>query len=528
MGMVGPITRYAAWAANGVGYMDRMVVENDRQILNGHEAPEHFDVLIVGAGLSGIDAAYRLKTLCPGKTFGILEARGVIGGTWDLFRFPGIRSDSAMHTLGFPFRPWRDERVIADGASIRGYIRDTAEHYGIDRDIRFGQRVVRASWSSPAARWTLDVSSEADGAVAQMTCAFLYLCSGYYDYAGGYLPEFPGIERFGGRVVHPQQWPSDLDYTGKRVVVIGSGATAVTMVPALAETAAHVTMLQRSPSYIVSRPARDALAERLRRHLPRRLADGLARWADVLTGAATYTLARRLPAAARRAVLTGVRQQLGADYDVEKDFSPRYNPWDQRVCLAPDGDLFVAIRSGRVTVVTDEIGSFTETGVRLRSGREIPADIIVSATGLVMRLAGGMDVVVDGVCADLSQKLVYKGMMLSDVPNLALAFGYINASWTLKCDLTARTVCRLLNHMARRGYVSCTPRRRDPAIADEPLLNFTSGYVRRAEGVLPRQGTKTPWKVHQNYLLDMLTLRFGRIEDGVLEFARAAPHISSG
>jgi len=475
-------------------------------------AAEHFDVLVVGAGLSGIDAAYRLQTECPGKSFRILEARDAIGGTWDLFRFPGIRSDSSMHTLGFPFRPWRGDRTIVDGQSIRTYIRETAALYGIDRHIRFGSRAVRASWSSRDARWTVETEG------GRLSCGFLYMCSGYYDYAAGYMPDFPGAARFTGRLVHPQHWPEDLDHAGKRVVVIGSGATAVTTIPALAKTAAHVTMLQRSPSYIVSRPATDSLSDWLHKRLPTGLADGLARWIDVLAGSLGYLLARRRPKMVRRALLAAIRRDLGPDYDVERDFSPPYDPWDQRVCLTPDGELFAAIRAGKVSVITDTIDSITESGIRLKSGREVAADIIVPATGLVVKMMGGMDVLVDGVRADLSKNLVYKGMMFSDVPNLALAFGYINASWTLKCDLTARAVCRLLKYMDRHGYAACTPRLGNAAIARQPMLNFSSGYVRRAEGVLPHQGSKAPWRVHQNYLLDMLVMRFGRIEDGVLEF----------
>jgi cation diffusion facilitator CzcD-associated flavoprotein CzcO len=482
------------------------------------QATEHFDVLIIGAGISGIDAGYRLLTECPGKSFSILEARDAIGGTWDLFRFPGIRSDSSMHTLGFPFRPWRGDKAIIDGETIRNYIRETAVLYGIDRHIRFGRRAIRASWSSYDARWTVETETG-----QRLTAEFLYMCSGYYDYAAGYMPDFPGASWFGGRIVHPQLWPEDLDHAGKRIVVIGSGATAVTIIPALARTAAHVTMLQRSPSYIVSRPAKDRLAERLRARLPARLADGLSRWIDVLIGSVGYSLARRRPAMVRRFLIDAIRRDLGPEYDVEKDFSPPYQPWDQRVCLTPDGELFAAIRDGRVSVATDTIDSFTQTGIRLKSGKELPADIIVPATGLVVKLMGGMEVIVDGVRADLADKLVYKGMMFSGVPNLALAFGYINASWTLKSDLTARAVCRLLNHMDQYGYAFCTPRQADPNIGRHPMLNFTSGYVRRAEGVLPHQGSKAPWRVHQNYLLDMLVMRFGRVEDGVLEFAKG-PH----
>lgn len=477
------------------------------------QTPEHFDVLIVGAGLSGIDAAYRLQTECPGKSFRVLEARDAIGGTWDLFRFPGIRSDSSMHTLGFPFRPWRGAKTIVDGASIRAYIQETAALYGIDRHISFDTRAVRASWSSKDARWA--VETEGGG---RLTCGFLYMCSGYYDYAGGYMPDFPGTARFAGQLVHPQRWPEGLDHAGKQVVVIGSGATAVTLIPALAKTAAHVTMLQRSPSFIVSRPAKDALSDWLHKRLPIGLADGLARWIDVLAGSLGYILARRRPNMVRRALLAGIRRDLGPGYDVEKDFSPPYNPWDQRVCLTPDGEFFAAIRSGTVSVATDAIDSFTETGIRLKSGRDVAADIVVPATGLVVKMMGGMEVVVDGIRADLAEKMVYKGMMFSDVPNLALAFGYINASWTLKCDLTARAVCRLLKHMDRHGHAFCMPRQGKTAIARQPMLNFTSGYVRRAEGVLPHQGSKAPWRVHQNYLLDMLVMRFGRVEDGVLEF----------
>ena len=483
---------------------------------------EHVDVLIIGAGLSGICAAYYLQTRCPTKRYAILEGRSTLGGTWDLFRYPGIRSDSDMYTLGYSFRPWKEGKAIADGPSILSYIRETAEAYGIDRRIRFGHRVRRAAWSSADATWTVEAESGPGGEIARFTCNFLFTCSGYYDYASGYTPEWPGSERFAGRIVHPQHWPADLDYAGKRVVVIGSGATAVTLVPAMAEQAAQVTMLQRSPTYIVAQPARDAIADWLRRRLPERLAHGLVRWKNVLLGMLFYTLMRRRPAMAKRTLINRVREQLGPGYDVDTHFTPSYNPWDQRLCLVPDADLFKAMKSGRAAVVTDQIDSFTETGIRLRSGQELAADVIVTATGLNLKIMSGIELSVDGAPLRLAQSMSYKGMMYSDIPNLASVFGYTNASWTLKCELTAAYVCRLLNYMDRHGYAQCTPRRRDPSIKEEPALSFTSGYVQRALDSLPHQGSKRPWKLYQNYLLDLLTLRFGRLDDGALEFARRA------
>jgi monooxygenase len=481
---------------------------------------EHFDVLIVGAGLSGIGAGYYLQTRCPGKSYVILEARDAIGGTWDLFRYPGVRSDSDMYTLGYAFRPWRGAKAIADGPSIRDYIRETAQTYGIDRKIRYGHRARRASWSPASGLWTVDVERGVDGDRQSFTCSYLYLCAGYYDYEAGYTPEWPGVESFAGRIVHPQQWPEDLDHAGRRVVVIGSGATAVTLVPAMAEQAAHVTMLQRSPTYIVSRPAGDAVADRLYRCLPASLAGRLARWKSVLVSMYFYVLARWKPAATRRGILRMVRAELGPDYDIDTDFSPRYNPWDQRLCLVPDGDLFAAIRSGQGSVVTDQIETFTRTGIRLRSGRELPADVIVTATGLRLRLMGGVETAVDGVPIDLAKSLIYKGMMVSDVPNLFFTIGYTNASWTLKAELTFEYVCRLLKYMDRHGYAQCTARPRDLSMREEPLLSFTSGYVLRASGTLPHQGSRPPWKLYQNYVLDLLSLRYGSLNDGTMEFRR--------
>jgi cation diffusion facilitator CzcD-associated flavoprotein CzcO len=478
--------------------------------------PEHLDVLIVGAGLSGIDAAYRLQTECPGKSYAVLEARGAIGGTWDLFRYPGVRSDSDIYTLGFPFRPWRGDASIVGGGEIRDYIADTAREFGIGRQIRFNQRVLAAAWDSAEARWTVEV--EADGARRTLTAGFLYLASGYYDYAQGYRPHWPGEEAFAGRVVHPQHWPEDLEYAGKRVVVIGSGATAVTVVPAMARAAAHVVMLQRSPTYVVSLPNWDPIANFARRRLPARFGARLVRLKNVLLAMAMFGFARRWPGRTRRLILAGVRKGLPAGYDVERHFNPSYDPWDQRLCLVPDGDLFEAISSGKASVVTDTIERFTPRGILLSSGEELEADIIVSATGLVLKMTGGITVTVDGGAVKAADRLTYKGMMLSDVPNLALAFGYTNASWTLKCDLTARYVCRLLNHMAAHGFTACTPRVRDEAVAPVPLLDFSSGYIARAAGTLPAQGSKAPWRLHQNYLRDVLALRYGRVEDEAMEF----------
>ena len=477
---------------------------------------EHFDVIIVGAGLSGIGAAYHLSREHPQRSLAILEGRDAIGGTWDLFRYPGIRSDSDMYTLGYSFRPWKEQKAIADGDSILAYVRETARERGIDAKIRFGHRVRRASWSSEDARWT--VEAERGGELVRFTSSFLYMCSGYYDTENGYTPEMAGRERFRGRIVHPQRWTDDIEYAGKRVIVIGSGATAMTLVPALAERAAHVVMLQRSPTYVVSLPAVDAIADWLRRRLPSQLAYGAVRWKNVLVSMLFFQLSRRKPELTKRRIVKLVRDALGPDYDVEKHFTPRYNPWDQRVCIVPDGDLFASIRAGKASVVTDHIETFTEEGIRLRSGEELEADLIVTATGLTLRFLGDVALTVDGRPVVSHELTNYKGSMFSDVPNLACAFGYTNASWTLKADLTAEYVCRLLRHMDETGAKQCTPRRRDPSITDEPFLDFSSGYVQRALAHFPKQGSKMPWKLYQNYLLDIALMRFGKIDDGTMEF----------
>jgi cation diffusion facilitator CzcD-associated flavoprotein CzcO len=486
------------------------------------DATEHFDVLIVGAGLSGVGAGYHLQTKCPRKSFAILEGRDTIGGTWDLFRYPGVRSDSDMFTLGYSFKPWTEAKAIADGPHILNYVRETAAENGIEKKIRFGHRVKRAAWSSPDARWTVEAErTTGEGAreIVRFICSFLFMCSGYYNYENGYEPEFPGAKDFAGRIVHPQKWTDDVDYAGKRVVVIGSGATAVTLVPELAKQAAHVTMLQRSPTYVVARPARDPLADRLRARLPAKLAYRLIRWRNVLLGMFFFQLARRRPEKMKRMILGGVRAALGPDYDIRAHFTPRYNPWDQRLCLVPDGNLFKSIRDGHASVVTNVIETFTGKGIRLKDGSELDADIIVTATGLNLRLLGGLEVSVDGRGIDFARALTYKGMMYSDVPNLASAFGYTNASWTLKCDLTCEYVCRLLNYMDRHGYKQCAPHNIDPSITELPSLDFSSGYVQRSIATLPKQGSKRPWRLYQNYALDIVSLRYGSIADGVMRYS---------
>jgi monooxygenase len=488
---------------------------------------EHVDVLIVGAGLSGIGAACHLRTEHPQRSFELLEMRDALGGTWDLFRYPGIRSDSDMHTLGYRFRPWTEAQAIADGPAILEYIRDTAREYDVERHIRYGHRVVRASWSTPDARWTVEVERTDTGERVARTCHFLLVCSGYYDYERGYLPDFPGLERFGGRFVHAQHWPEDLDHAGRRVVVIGSGATAVTLVPAMAEDAASVTMLQRSPTYIVAMPGRDPVADLLRRRLPERAAYFLTRWKNVLMQSVSYKLSRRRPALAKRLIRLGVKRQLPAGYDVDTHFKPRYDPWDQRVCLVPDGDLFQAIRRERASIVTDHVETFTETGVRLRSGRELEADIVVAATGLNLLALGGIQLVVDGREVDISQTMAYKGTMLEGVPNAAFLVGYTNASWTLKADLASEYVCRLLRHMDEHGHRQCVPVNDDPAMGREPLLDFSAGYVLRKRDEFPDQGTRAPWRLHQNYALDIRGFRFARLEDGVMRFSSPPARVAA-
>lgn len=487
-------------------------------------AVEHVDVLIVGAGLSGIGAAHHVREAFPKRTFAILESRDAIGGTWDLFRYPGVRSDSDMHTLGYRFRPWTDAKSIADGASILDYIRATAAESGIDQHIRFGHRVVAADWSSDTATWT--VHAAVDGRETLMTCSFLVMCSGYYSYEQGFTPVLPGIDAFTGTVVHPQQWPADLDVTGQRVVVIGSGATAVTLVPALATTAAHVTMLQRSPTYIMTVPARDAIANRLRTILGERASYVVTRWKNVLTSWGIFELSRRRPEVVKNMVRKNLLDSLPEGYDIDTHFTPSYQPWDQRLCAAPDGDLFATLSTGRAEVVTDTIATMTPSGITLTSGRTLDADVVVTATGLDLLFFGGATIRVDGVEVPTANEFAYKGLMLSNIPNFVYTLGYTNSSWTLKADLVSQFLCRLLGYMDERGYDSCMPVPDDPAMARRPLFDFDAGYVKRALDRMPSSGPAAPWSQSMNYLRDVVAMRHGAIDDGVLRFGRRRPSAS--
>ena len=477
--------------------------------------PDHFDVLIVGAGLSGIGAAVHLQRDCPDRSFAILEGRDAIGGTWDLFRYPGIRSDSDMYTLGYSFKPWQEAKAIADGPSIRNYIADTAREHDIGRHIRFGHTVRAADWDSTMARWTV-TTAQGDGATARFTCNFLYMCSGYYSYSQGYKPEWAGEADFAGQIVQPQFWPENLDYAGKKVVVIGSGATAVTLVPAMAATAGHVTMLQRSPTYMVSRPGKDAIADALRKLLPAKRAYDLIRWKNISFGMWFYSQTRKNPQKVRAALLGRLQKLLPEGYDMATHFTPTYNPWDQRLCLVPDADLFDAIKAGTADIVTDTIDRFEPGGILLASGALLAADIVVAATGLKLEALGGMAVSVDGVPRRIADTLVYKGMMFSGVPNLAVSFGYINASWTLRSDLIALYVGRLLNHMKAHGHAVATPTP-GPDIEPERLaMDLSSGYVQRGADALPRSGNRAPWTVTANYKIDRAELRDGALGDDMV------------
>ena len=489
---------------------------------------EHVDVVVVGAGLSGIGAGYHLQTISPDRSYVILEGRDGLGGTWDLFKYPGIRSDSDMHTLGFSFKPWTEAKSIADGPSILQYLKQTVAQFGIDKHIRYGQLVTKAQWSTDDAQWTVTSTNKATGASNTITCSFLFMCSGYYSYKKGHTPEFTGRERFKGTVVHPQEWPLDLDYAGKRVVVIGSGATAVTIVPSMADKADHVTMLQRSPTYMVSRPDHDVLANRLRKVLPPKMAYNLTRFKNTWRQQLVYNKTRTDPDKVKQLLLGGIQLELGADYDIAKHFTPAYNPWDQRLCLVPNGDFFKSMREGKASVVTDHITSFTETGIQLASGEHLDADIIITATGLELVTLGEMDFYVDGNQVDFAKTWTYKGFAYSDIPNMASTFGYINASWTLRSDLTAEYVCRLLNHMRKKGVAQCTPRLReqDRNMKERPWIDgFSSGYMQRMMHRMPRQGDHEPWINPQNYRRDKKMFKHSPIDDGVMQFSKQSARV---
>lgn len=488
-------------------------------------ATEHFDVLIIGAGLSGIDAGWHLNKYAPKKSYVILENRERIGGTWDLFRYPGIRSDSDMLTMGYRFKPWTHESTISPGTAIREYVTETAREAGVDRHIRYRHNVISAAWDSSTARWTIEARKrDANGREEPVTYTanFVFSCAGYYRYSAGYTPEFPGRDQFKGTVIHPQHWPENFNYDGKRVVIIGSGATAVTLVPSMAKTAGHVTMLQRSPTYMVSRPEKDRVANFLRKVLPASWAYAIPRWRNIIMQRYFYAKAKKDPSAVRKFLIDGVKQLLPKDYDIATHFTPKYNPWDERLCLVPDADLFNAISEGRASVVTDHIDTFTDKGIRLKSGKMLEADVIVTATGLELEILGGMKVSVDGQPVDFGKTFTYKGLMYSGVPNLASVFGYTNASWTLRADLICEYVCRLLNTMDEKGTPIATPRLKDQNMKAEPWLDFTSGYIQRAISKLPKQGPAYPWRQNQNYFADIKAMRKAPIEDEFLEFAKPA------
>jgi len=508
-------------ASRGLALLASAILRHRTNARMKESVIEYVDVVIVGAGLSGIGAACHLQDHCPDKSYAILENRSALGGTWDLFRYPGIRSDSDMHTLGFGFKPWRARQAIADGPAIREYIEEAATDYDVHKHVRFRHAVRSASWSSQDARWTVEIERGDHGERVQLSCSLLYMCSGYYDYAKGHTPDFEGLDRFQGRIIYPQFWPQDLDLTGRRVAVIGSGATAITIVPSIAKDAAHVTMIQRSPTYVVARPEEDMIANTLRRFLPDKIAYAITRFKNVQLQHFFYRRTRTRPERVKKAILDRVRAALGPDYDVEKHFTPSYNPWDQRLCLVPDGDLFDVIKSGDVSVVTDEIDCFTESAIQLASGEKVEADIIVCATGLSLQVLGGVEFSIDGKPVNFADTWTYKGMMYSDVPNLVQSFGYINASWTLRADLTSEYVCRLLNRMDELGVKRCTPRLRDEdrAMPARPWIDdFTPGYMKRKMHLFPKQGDHAPWRNTQNYILDKKMIRRAALEDGALLF----------
>jgi len=489
--------------------------------VNPDTVVERFDVVIIGAGISGIGAACHLTRKTPSKSFVVLESRKEIGGTWDLFRYPGIRSDSDMHTLGYSFKPWKHEKSIADGSSILRYIHETAEEYDVQKNIRHGQKVEVVSWDSVKGVWTIILSKQGQNTTT-ISCSYIYSCTGYYRYDKGYMPEFSNLESFSGQIIHPQRWPDNFNYDGKTVVVIGSGATAITLVPAMAKSAKHVTMLQRSPTYVISSPSTDKLAAKIERFLPEKMAYMVTRWKNVIAQMILYRMSKRWPDYIRGKLIHWTKLQLGKDFDVDEHFSPQYKPWDQRLCLVPNGDLFKSLRKGSSSIVTDHIDQFYDKGIRLKSGKSLEADVVVTATGLELLALGGIKIEVDGKFVDISETTQYKGMMLSDVPNLFFATGYTNASWTLKCDLTSEYVCRLINHLDKTNKNICVPRTKNSTLKQVMSIGLESGYVQRSIDKFPKEGIISPWKLHQNYFLDLIGLRFKSIKDDFMEFSSSS------
>jgi len=482
----------------------------------------YFDVVVIGAGISGIGAAYNLQNRCPNKSFTVLEGRENIGGTWDLFKYPGVRSDSDMHTMGFRFKPWKSSKMIADGPSIIDYLDETIEENNLREKIQFSKKLTNASWSSQESLWNLQIENQNDKTIEELTCNFLFMCGGYYNYDEGYTPEFKGREKFEGQIIHPQKWTEDIDYKDKKVVVIGSGATAVTIIPSMANETSHITMLQRSPTYYMAAPDQDKLANLAKKIFPSKTAYFIVRWKNILMGRMLFILLKRYPQRYKDRLINLVREHLGEDYDVDTHFTPKYMPWDQRLCFVPNGDMFEAINSGKASVVTDTIEEFTPKGIKLSSGKDLEADMIITATGLNMQFLNGVDIKINNETLDLSEKLAYKGMMFSDVPNLAATFGYTTASWTLGADLTSEYVCKLLNHMDKNGYSHFSPEPGKDVKSGGDYLDLNSGYIQRAAHKLPKQGSRSPWIMTQNYLKDLSQIRFGRITNSDLKFKKAS------
>lgn len=487
----------------------------------------HVDVLIIGAGLSGIGAACHLTRNCPSKSYAIIERRQAMGGTWDLFRYPGIRSDSDMFTLGYSFKPWTEPRVLADGPSIKKYIEEAAEEYNVNRNIHFGLKALDASWDTDTATWTVTTLNEETGKKKTFTANFVIGCTGYYNYDEGFTPDFPGLENFKGQVIHPQHWPENLNYEDKKVVVIGSGATAITLVPSMADKAAHVTMLQRSPTYIASIPSVDPMLLTMRKVMPEKLVYSLGRARNVGLQRMIYKICRQRPDTMKRLLLTAIKRRMGAGFDM-KHFTPKYNPWDQRLCVVPDSDLFKAIKNGQASIATDTIDTFVDKGIKLSSGEVLEADIVITATGLKLQMLGGMTIHIDGKKTEAYDTMSYKGIMLQGLPNMGMVFGYTNSSWTLKADLANEYYCRLINYMDQNGWKQCTPRDHEGVMTEKDFLGLESGYVKRVAHELPKQGSKDPWNVVNNYFVDLPRLRFSKVDDGFMEFSQPKEKVKKG